>query len=69
MPHIDSSMNHDCIGSLGCIPNEPKSKEIVCVLNGAEVLSTKATTNKHKPSPTLSRKPLTIICQKKGQNA
>ena len=24
---IDSSMNHDCIGSLGSIPNEPKSRE------------------------------------------
>ena len=24
MPCIDSSMNHDCIGSLGSIPNEPK---------------------------------------------
>ena len=28
MPRIDSSMNHDCIGSLGSIPNEPKSTSL-----------------------------------------
>ena len=27
MPHIDSSMNHDCIGSLGSFPNEPKTSD------------------------------------------
>ena len=29
MLHIDSSMNHDCIGSLGSIPNEPKSVTVM----------------------------------------
>ena len=42
-----------------------KSRKVVCVPNGTEMLSNKATTNKNMPSPTLSRKQLTIICQKK----
>ena len=45
-----------------------KSRKITCVLNGTEMLSPKATTNKNMPSPTLSRKQLTIICQKKREN-
>ena len=56
---------HDCIGSL---PNEPKSRKVVCVPNGTEMLSNKATTNKNMLSQTLSRKQFTIICQKKRQN-
>ena len=44
-----------------------KSRKVACVLNGTEMLSTKATT-KIKPSPTLFRKQLTIIFQKKRQN-
>ena len=43
------------------VPRE-KSRKVTCVLNGTEMLSPKATTN------TLSRKQLTIICQKKRQN-
>ena len=49
------------------VPRE-KSRKVACVLNGTEMLSTKATTNKNMPSPTLSRKQFTIICQKKRQN-
>ena len=49
------------------VPRE-KSRKVVCVLNGTEMLSNKATTNKNMPSPTLSRKQFTIICQKKRQN-
>ena len=49
------------------VPRE-KSRKVACVLNGTEMLSNKATTNKNMPSPTLSRKPFTIICQKKRQN-
>ena len=45
------------------VPRE-KSRKVTCVLNGTEMLSPKATTNKNMPSPTLSRKQLTI-CQKK----
>ena len=45
-----------------------KSRKVVCVPNGTEMLSNKATTNKNMPSPTLSRKQFTIICQKKRQN-
>ena len=37
------------------VPRE-KSRKVACVLNGTEMLSTKATTNKNMPSPTLSRK-------------
>ena len=49
------------------VPRE-KSRKVICVLNGTEMLSPKATTNKNMPSPTLSKKQLTIICQKKRQN-
>ena len=49
------------------VPRE-KSRKVACVLNGTEMLSTKATTNKNMPSPTLSRKQFTIICQKKRNN-
>ena len=46
-----------------------KGRKVGCVLNVTEMLSTKATTKKNKmPSPTLSRKQLTIIFQKKRQN-
>ena len=27
IPYSDEIMNHDYIGSLGCIPNEPKSRQ------------------------------------------
>ena len=37
------------------VPRE-KSRKAACVLSGTDVLSTKATTNKHMPSPTLSQK-------------
>ena len=50
------------------VPRE-KSRKVTYVLNATEMHSTKATTNKNMPSPTLSRKQLTIIFQKKGQNA
>ena len=46
-----------------------KSRKIAFVLNGPEELSTKVTNNKNMLSATLSRKQLTIICQKKGKNA
>ena len=49
------------------VPRE-KSRKVACVLNGTEMLSNKATTNKNMPSLTLSRKQFTIICQKKRQN-
>ena len=49
------------------VPRE-KSRKVACVLNGTEMLSLKASTNKNMPSPTLSRKQLTIIFQKKRQN-
>ena len=42
-----------------------KSRNVACVLNGTEMHFTKAST---MPSPTLSRKQLTIIFQKKRQN-
>ena len=49
------------------VPRE-KSRKVSCVLNGTEMLSPKATTKKNMLSHTLSRKQLTIICQKKTQN-
>ena len=49
------------------VPRE-KSRKVACVLNGTEMLSPKATTKKNMLSHTLSRKQLTIICQKKTQN-
>ena len=46
-----------------------KSRKVACVLNGTEMLSTKATSSKtNMPSPTLSRMQLTIIFQKKRQH-
>ena len=45
-----------------------RSRKVTCVLNGTEMLSPKATTNKNMPSAILSRKQLIIICQKKRQN-
>ena len=45
-----------------------ESGKVTYVFNGIEMLPTKATTHKNIPSPTLSRKQLAIICQKKGQN-
>ena len=50
------------------VPRE-KSRNVACVLNGTEMLSPKATTKKNMLSQTLSRKQLTIICQKKTQNS
>ena len=49
------------------VPRE-KSRKVACVLNGTEMLSPKATTKKNMLCQTLSRKQLTIICQKKTQN-
>ena len=49
------------------VPRE-KSRKVACVLNGTEMISPKATTKKNMLSHTLSRKQLTIICQKKRQN-
>ena len=55
-------------GMIITLVSREKSRKVACVLNGTEMLSTKATTNKNMPSPTLSRKQLIIICQKKRQN-
>ena len=49
------------------VPRE-KSRKVIYVLNGTEMLSPKATTNKNMPDHTLSGKQLIIICQKKRQN-
>ena len=58
----------NCNGMSIALVSREKIRKIACVLNGTEVLSTKATTNKHMPSPTLSTNQLIIIFLKKRQN-
>ena len=65
LPDAPGKKNHNGM-IITLVPRE-KSRKVACVLNGTEMLSPKATTNKNMPSPTLSRKQLIIICQKKRQ--
>ena len=50
------------------ISSKRKKQKGCLYSHGTEMLSPKAATNKNMPSPTLSRKQLTIISQKKRQN-
>ena len=55
------SLHKNLNGMIITLAPTGKSRKVACVLNGTEMLSTKATTKINLPSPTLSRKQLTIF--------